>query len=223
MLFRSKAVVTVRERSTLTITEVPGKATIALEAGKIAVAVAKDKMRPGESIEVRTANAVAGVRGTVLVAEVSRASAQLPGGPPPALVTTFSVLRGQVEAFQLNPATNQIIGLPVLVGTLQQFRLAGFTVGSVVNITPQQVQQIVQGLAHSRPPHTQGGNDQATENGVNAGINAANTFAGVEGGGGNIVPPTNTISPTPVQPCGVNCSGFTPPPPPPSKRRHYCG
>src|SRR5437773_7531085 len=64
MLLGGKAVVTVRERSTLTITEVPGKATIELDAGKIALAVARDKMQAGESIEVRTANAVAGVRGT---------------------------------------------------------------------------------------------------------------------------------------------------------------
>jgi len=42
---------------------VPGKATIDLQAGKIALAVAKDKMRPGESIEIRAANAVAGIRG----------------------------------------------------------------------------------------------------------------------------------------------------------------
>src|SRR5437899_11780403 len=47
MLLGGKAVVTVRERSALTITEVPGKATVDLESGKIAVAVAKDKMRPG--------------------------------------------------------------------------------------------------------------------------------------------------------------------------------
>ena len=77
MLLGGKAVVTVRERSSLTITEIPGKSTIALESGKIAVAVAREKVRPGEQIEVRTPNAVAGVRGTVFVAEVSRASASL--------------------------------------------------------------------------------------------------------------------------------------------------
>src|SRR5207244_6432537 len=79
MLLGGKAVVTVRDRSVLTITEVPGKATIDLSAGKIAVAVAKDKMRPGESIEIRAANAVAGIRGTVIVAEVSSTSAQAGG------------------------------------------------------------------------------------------------------------------------------------------------
>src|SRR3989454_9055678 len=82
MLLGGKAVVTVRERSSLMITEVPGKSTIDLEIGKIAMAVARDKMRPGESIEVRTPNAVAGVRGTVFLAEVIRATAQAGGGPP---------------------------------------------------------------------------------------------------------------------------------------------
>jgi hypothetical protein len=50
MLLGGKAVVTVRERSSLTITEVPGKSTIALDSGKIAVAVAREKVRPGEEI-----------------------------------------------------------------------------------------------------------------------------------------------------------------------------
>ena len=40
MLLGGKAVVTVRERSSLTITETLGKATIDLESGKIALAVA---------------------------------------------------------------------------------------------------------------------------------------------------------------------------------------
>jgi hypothetical protein len=75
MLLGGKAVVTVRERSSLTITEVPGKSTIALDSGKIAVAVAREKVRSGEQVEVRTPNAVAGVRGTVFITEVSQATA----------------------------------------------------------------------------------------------------------------------------------------------------
>jgi hypothetical protein len=75
LLLGGKAVVTVRERSALTITEVPGRSTIDLDSGKVAVAVAKDKMRPGEQIEVKSPNAVAAVRGTVFVVEVIRASA----------------------------------------------------------------------------------------------------------------------------------------------------
>src|SRR5574341_742858 len=82
LLLGGKAVVTVRERSSLTITEVPGRSTIELSSGKIAVAVAREKMRAGESIEVRTPNAVAAVRGTVFVTEVTQATAALEAAQP---------------------------------------------------------------------------------------------------------------------------------------------
>ena len=158
MLLGGKAVVTVRERSVLTITEVPGKATIDLSAGKIAVAVAKDKMRPGESIEIRAANAVAGIRGTVIVAEVSSTSAQ--AGGVGGVTGTFWVLRGQVEAFLSNQATNA-----VLVGALQQFRG-----GAVTNIVPSQMAQILQGLSTAGMPLTKGGDEQARETAATAGF-----------------------------------------------------
>lgn len=72
VLLGGKSLVTVRELSDLTITEEPGRPSILdLFGGKIAMAVAKLRMRPGESIEVRTPNAVAAVRGTVLVVDVT--------------------------------------------------------------------------------------------------------------------------------------------------------
>src|ERR1700682_3689663 len=79
VLMGGRAVVTVRELSVLTITEDLGKTTINLESGKIAVAVAKQRMKPGERLEVHTRNAVAAVRGTVFVVEVKREGAQLGG------------------------------------------------------------------------------------------------------------------------------------------------
>src|SRR5262245_44647689 len=82
MLLGGKAVVTVRERSVLTISEVPGRSTIDLASGKFALAVAREKMRPGEEIQIRTPNAVAGVRGTVVITEVERQGAQATGGVP---------------------------------------------------------------------------------------------------------------------------------------------
>src|SRR6266850_6072554 len=75
LLLGGKAVFSIRERSALTIFEVPGRSTMELDSGKIAVAVAKGKMRPGEQIEVKTPNSVAAVRGTVFVVEIIRASA----------------------------------------------------------------------------------------------------------------------------------------------------
>jgi len=201
VLLGGKAVVTVRERSTLTITEVPGKATIDLRAGKIALAVAKDKMRPGESIEIRAANAVAGIRGTVVVAEVSSAAAQAGGAVGP--TGTLWVLNGQIEAVLANQPGN-----PVLVGALQQFRG-----GSVTSILPGQLAQILQGLSTRRLPPTQGGAGQAKENGVNAAVALANSFTGVGlAAGTNVVlPPPMVVTRAPILP---DNKPITPPKPP---------
>ena len=189
ILLGGTAVVTVQERSTLTITEVPGKATIDLQAGKIALAVAKDKMRPGESIEIRAANAVAGIRGTVVVAEVSSAAAQAGGAVGP--TGTLWVLTGQIEAFLANQPGN-----PVLLGALQQFRG-----GHVTNILPGQMASILQGLSTGQLPRTQGGDAQAKENGVNAAIALANSFTGVGSvTGRNVVPPPVVVTGAPILP-----------------------
>jgi hypothetical protein len=108
MLLGGKAVITVRERSALTITEIPGKSTISLDSGKIAVAVARDRMRPGDEIEVRTPNAVAGVRGTVFVVEVAQQTASLDAASS-AFTTSFYGFSGLVtlrmgqQTYTLNP------------------------------------------------------------------------------------------------------------------------
>src|SRR5438067_1653403 len=69
MLLGGKAIVTAREHSIVTITEAPGVSTIDLASGRISVAVEKSRMRPGEVVEIKTPNAVSGIRGTIVVAE----------------------------------------------------------------------------------------------------------------------------------------------------------
>ena len=66
VLLGGKAILTVRELSEVTISEEPGRAVVTLPSGKVVLAVAKQRMRPGESIEIRTPNAVAAVRGSIL-------------------------------------------------------------------------------------------------------------------------------------------------------------
>jgi hypothetical protein len=97
ILLGGKVVVTARERSTLTITEVPGLSTIDLTSGRIAVAVDKTRMKPGERVEIQTPNAIAGVRGTVLIVEAE---------PD---VSTVTVLRGLVDVSRRDPRA-QIAG-----------------------------------------------------------------------------------------------------------------
>jgi hypothetical protein len=66
VLLGGKAILTVRELSQVTISEEPGRAVVTLPDGKVVLAVAKQRLRPGESIEIRTPNAIAAVRGSVL-------------------------------------------------------------------------------------------------------------------------------------------------------------
>jgi hypothetical protein len=186
ILLGGKAVVTVRERSALTITQIPGKAGIDLAVGKIALAVARDKIRPGERIEIRAANAVAAIRGTVVVAEVSNASAQ--GGGVSGAVGTFWVLKGQIETFLANHP-----GTPATVDALHQFRG-----GIVSNIQPGQMAQILEGLSTGKVPPT---TDQAPEAGYNAGLTLINATAAVVGPGlGPIVAPVMFQPTVPILP-----------------------
>ena len=72
VLLGGKAILTVRELSEVTISEEPGRAVVTLPSGKVVLAVAKQRMRPGESIEIRTPNAVAAVRGSILAVAYDR-------------------------------------------------------------------------------------------------------------------------------------------------------
>jgi hypothetical protein len=104
VLLGGKAIVTARERSTITITEAPGVSTIDLTSGRIAVAVDKSRMRPGELVEIKTPNAISGVRGTIVVAEVLNG------------ISTITVLRGLVDVYRRDPATGNAIGPATPVG-----------------------------------------------------------------------------------------------------------
>ena len=117
VLLGGKATVTARERSVLTITEVPGTSTVELGAGRISVAVSKGLMKPGEVVEIRTPNAVTAIRGTVVVAEVWPAG----GG----VRSTITVLRGLVDVIRLDPVTRRRVGSSVDVGTLQAITAIG--------------------------------------------------------------------------------------------------
>lgn len=108
VLLGGKATVTARERSVLTITEVPSTSTVALTAGRTAVAVSKGQMKPGETLEIKTPNVVVGIRGTFVVAEVSAGR------------STITIVRGVVEVTKLDPATGRPVGASVKVGALER-------------------------------------------------------------------------------------------------------
>ena len=112
ILLGGKAVVTIREFSAVTITEVPGVATVAVGSGRVAVAVARERMRPGDLVEVRTPNAVAGIRGTVIVAEVFDAQRSV-----------ITVLKGVIDVTRLDAGL--AVGPATVLNALQQVTITG--------------------------------------------------------------------------------------------------
>ena len=102
VLVRGKALVTVRELSVFTITEDARDQTVRLTWGKLAVSVAHSRMRPGETIEIRTPNAIAAVRGTVVIVEVLPPT--IPGATPNTIITVTRGTVGVTRADQIGSA-----------------------------------------------------------------------------------------------------------------------
>ena len=72
------------------ITEIPGSvSTVDMTDGRLKLIVAKDKLKPGERIDVKTPNAVTAVRGTTIITEILRT--------PTGVTTLLSVLNGFVD------------------------------------------------------------------------------------------------------------------------------
>lgn len=149
VLLGGRALVTVRELSAFTVTEEAGRSTIDLKSGKIAMGVLRQRMRPGEVIEIRTPNAIAAVRGTVLVVELIPE----PGGPggAPRYTTKVHVLHGLVEVSDpRNPGA-----APARVGTLQSWSRTGNGPSSLVPLPATAAEQVFAGL-HSGPQIAEG-------------------------------------------------------------------
>ncbi|HXH12088.1 MAG TPA: FecR domain-containing protein [Alphaproteobacteria bacterium] len=140
ILFGGKSTVTVRELSRLEVREetLPSGATLSiheLASGSILVNVARQLLRPGDEIQIRTPNAVAAVRGTTISAQCWPDLAQC----------IFIVLAGdavitplQGSPFTLTPNTSLTVtghqGAPAQAGPVQ-------------SITPAQAAQVMQQYA----------------------------------------------------------------------------
>jgi len=143
VLMGGRAVVTVRELSVLTITEDLGRTTVNLESGKIAVSVAKQKMKPGETLEVHTPNAVAAVRGTIFVVEVARQGAQA-GGANLGAATQVTSVTGTVEVSPANNPANT-----ALLTAFKSVNLLGSSLGQVRTLSQPEMNTLLSGFAAS--------------------------------------------------------------------------
>ncbi len=189
MLLGGKSIVTIRERSVVKITEFPNRSLIELEAGKVGLAVARDRMVPGESVDLRTPTAVVGVRGTVVVAEVLRATTQA-GTAGAGVTTNFFMLRGSGEVRRLDPATGAPVGPPVTLTAMQQVSVTGTSV-RVAPIPPGQVAQVTAGLESTGYPHNDAGNQEQVKSQV---VQATAAVLGATAAQGAVTPVSAVVA-----------------------------
>src|SRR5262245_9542936 len=144
ILLGGKALGTVRELSPFTVTEEPNRAILDLRGGKAAIGVAPSLLRPGESIEVRTPNAVAGIRGSLLVITV----AQVGNDFRP----TFQALEAS-KPMTVTPLDAS--GVTIQLGGNQSVGVSGsgaqIQVGPVITMTPAQVDAAAKTAEGPRP------------------------------------------------------------------------
>jgi len=133
LLLGGKALVTVRELSSLTIAEQPDRAGLRLTEGTVALAVAGQRMRPDESIDIHLPNAVASARGAVLIAEATRAT-----GPA---VSVIHVLSGRVEV---------ITESATLWLTRQSVTVTDGRMGPITTLTDRELEHLAASLRPDR-------------------------------------------------------------------------
>jgi hypothetical protein len=179
ILLGGKAVVTVRERSALTIHETPTTSTIEISSGKIALAVAKDRMKPGESVQIKTPNAMAGVRGTVVIADVAE-PIQVGGS----VTTRFTLLTGIVDVTRLDAGTGQPTGQPVMLYPLQTIAVTGHTPpGAARAISRAEAQKIASDYKVSLPTPPPAANTEVTERQIEIAVQNSAALTGGDGNG----------------------------------------
>ena len=150
VLMGGKALLTVRELSVLTVTEEAGRATVNLESGKVGLAVVRERMRPGEVIEVHTPHAVAAVRGTVLVVEIVPAAATGDQVEAGGTSTNVHLLHGKLDvSLRSDPAAP-----PVKLESLQTVSVSRNTLGAIRPLSPAAAATITASLKPSQSTRT---------------------------------------------------------------------
>jgi FecR protein len=137
ILFGGKSTVTVKELSRLEVREesLPTGATLSvheLSSGAILVNVARQLLRPGDEVHIRTPNAVAAVRGTTISANCTTVRQRC----------IFTVLAGSALITPLGGTTLTLS--PHTAMTVSGSRLTGIRAEAIQTITQTQATQLVE-------------------------------------------------------------------------------
>jgi hypothetical protein len=144
LLLGGEAVVTVRELSRVELVEDGARAVADLTAGRIGLSVASRNPAGPRPLAVRSPNAIAAVRGTVVVADVIRLTG------PPRVQTIFYVRTGRIEVVaRARPGMT-----PVAVSAGEFITIIEAAVGPVRQIPAARAAALMAGLAPGTPQHT---------------------------------------------------------------------
>ena len=147
VLLGGKALLTVRELSVVTVREEDGRATVDLQSGKVGLAVVRERMKPGEVIEVHSPHAVAAVRGTVLIVEIVPGSAGGDQSGAGGSSTNVHLLHGKLDvSLRSNPAV-----APVQLESLQTVSVSRDILGKMRPLSPAAAAAVTAGLRTYQP------------------------------------------------------------------------
>jgi hypothetical protein len=199
LLLGGEAVVTVRELSRVELVEDGARAVADVTAGRIGLSVAARNPAGPRPLAVRSPNAIAAVRGTVIVADVTHLA------KPSRVQTIFYVRSGRIEVIaRARPRMT-----PVVVSAGEFITIIDASVGPVRTIPAARAAALMAGLAPGAPQHTDPPDavrEVAVEHG-RAGLGSA-TVGGVPATGTTFPDRAYTV-PAPLPPRGAP-SGSSP-------------
>jgi hypothetical protein len=141
LLLRAKALLTVQQRSVLTLGEEQGNLTVRLETGQIGVSVAGQRLQAGEVLQIETPNVQAAFgRGNVVV-NTSKSAGRVQ--------TTVYVMDGSVDLSLRSPATRR----SVKIAGPNKLTVVGMVLGTPQALSAAQSAQLLAELRATAPQH----------------------------------------------------------------------
>lgn len=204
MLFGGKATITMKELSRFEVREetLPGgatRSTVDLNSGAFLINVARELMKPGDEIIIRTNNAIAAVRGSMIYAETHEAGQ-----------SAFAQLSGEAVLSCPSSATSSTTSLTRFTATDVKGQDVNCNLGAIRTITEEFAAILLRSFQLPRAITGAGNSSQILKNGQSD-AGAISQAALVTGGG--TIPGTCCPPPPPPPPPPHNASSVKLPPP----------
>jgi hypothetical protein len=141
LLLRAKALLTVQQRSILTLGEEQGNLTVRLETGQIGVSVAGQRLQAGEVLQIETSNVQAAFGHGNVVVNTSKSAGRVQ--------TTVYVLDGSADISLRSAATRR----SVKMASHNKLTVVGNALGSPQALSAALSTQLLAELRASAPQH----------------------------------------------------------------------